>query len=138
MSYSVIAALILTIATEFGIPPYFALSIALQENPTLSPLAVNVNENGTVDRGIMQLNSSWYNGDWQNPETNIREGCNRIKQIMRSEGVYTFWAVAVCYNAGYGKLDNPPERTIEYANRIMLRWQEMDKVNFRAIIPGKK
>jgi hypothetical protein len=133
-----IIALILTIATEFGIPPYFALSIALTENPTLSPLAVNINENGTVDYGIFQLNSSWYDGEWQNPELNIRAGCKHIKQLMDAKGIYTFWSVAVVFNCGLWRLTNPPEKSIEYANRVMHQWQEMDKANFRTVIQGKR
>lgn len=77
-----IEALILAIALEVGIPPYFALSIALTENPTLDPLAVNVNSDNTLDRGVMQLNSSWFNGVWWDPEENIRAGCEHIKWLL--------------------------------------------------------
>jgi hypothetical protein len=39
-----------------------AVGIALHENPPLDPLAVNYNTNGTVDRGLTQINSS--NDGW--------------------------------------------------------------------------
>jgi soluble lytic murein transglycosylase-like protein len=115
-------ALILAIALEVGIPPYFALSIALTENPTLDPLAVNVNSDGTVDRGVMQLNSSWFNGSWGDPDENIRAGCEHIKWLL-SLPKMNYWLAAVAYNCGYGRLlKNPPNVSIEYANRVFARW----------------
>ncbi len=62
-------------------PPYFALSIALEENPNLDALAVHENADGTFDRGLIQLNSGWYSGNWQDPETNIRAGCVLMKEL---------------------------------------------------------
>ncbi|MDR1073013.1 MAG: transglycosylase SLT domain-containing protein [Treponema sp.] len=67
--FEVIEALILSIAIEVGVPPYLALSIALEENTTLNPLAVHTNLDGSRDLGIMQLNDSWFQGNWQDPET---------------------------------------------------------------------
>jgi len=133
-----IAILILTIAIETGIPPYFALSIAVEENPSLNPSAVNENENGTFDRGVMQLNSSWFTGNWQDPETNIRAGCELIRELMNRPGINTFWAVALCYNAGHGRLNNPPDASIEYAGRVISRWQNMDGRNFQVLTGGRR
>ena len=123
---AVIAALILSIAIEVGIPPKYAMAIAVTENAALDPLAVNVNANGTYDRGVMQLNSSWHNGDWQDPETNIRAGCLYIKQL-KDRGL-NYWQIAIAYNAGYSRLVNgkPPDSSIEYANRVLAKWQELE------------
>ena len=132
-----IIALIIAIAIETGIPSGFAVSIALEENPTLDPLAVNVNPNGTTDYGLFMLNSSWYNDEfWFDPETNIRAGCAYIKELMSKPGVNTFWSVAVVYNCGYGRLNNPPETSIEYAGRVISRWQSMDS-NFQVLTGGR-
>jgi soluble lytic murein transglycosylase-like protein len=138
MSYAQITALIINIAASMNVPPYFALSIAVTENPTLNPTAVNKNENGTEDRGVFQTNDSWDKSDWTDIETNIRAGIGHIRKILSLSDVYTYWSAAVVYNAGYSRLNDPPEKTIEYANRVMLRWQEMDKVNFKVVIHGKK
>jgi soluble lytic murein transglycosylase-like protein len=122
-----IEVLILAIALEVGIPPYFALSIALAENPTLDPLAVNVNKNGTIDRGVMQLNSSWFNGAWQDPEENIRAGCEHIKWLLSLPGM-NYWLAAIAYNCGYSRLrESPPEASIEYANKVFARWNAYRK-----------
>jgi len=129
--------LILTIAAEVGIPPYFAASIALIENPALDPLAINVNQNKTVDRGVFQLNSSWFNGDWKDPEINIRHGCNHIKVLMSKPGVNTYWSVAVVYNAGYSRLNNPPKSTIEYANKVIEKFNGFHNGNAPVVIKGR-
>jgi soluble lytic murein transglycosylase-like protein len=117
--------LILAIALEVGVPPYFALAIAFEENRALDPAAAHVNPDGTVDRGIMQLNSSWYDGDWRDPETNIRAGCLLIKELY-GKGL-NWWQVAIAYNCGYGRLmgGNPPDASIEYANRVFERWRRL-------------
>lgn len=131
-----IVALILSIAAEVGIPPYFALAIAIEENHTLNPLAVSsVNENGTVDLGIMQLNSKYYgNINWSDPETNIRAGCLHIKNLINTPGINTYWEVAISYNCGYYRFisGEPPESSVEYGCRVMRRWYElagMDYIN---------
>jgi soluble lytic murein transglycosylase-like protein len=125
-----ITAMILAIAAEVGIPLYFALAVALTENPALDPLAVNVNQNGTYDRGVMQLNSSWFNGDWQDPETNIRAGCNLLKTLSAIPELNTWWDVALCYNAGthwFAKSKKPPDMSIEYACKVMARWETLER-----------
>ena len=134
-----IAALVLAIAAEVGVPPNFALAIALEENWTLNPIAVSApNENGTRDLGIMQLNSAYFGHiDWRCPETNIRAGCLLIKELMGKPGVTTFWDVAICYNCGYGRFSSgtdPPAASIDYANRVYARWQELEGRNFRPAI----
>jgi soluble lytic murein transglycosylase-like protein len=137
---SVIAALILTIATQMGLPPYFVLAIALTENESLDPLAVNVNKNGTTDRGVMQLNSSWYNGAWEDPETNIRAGCKHIKELVDDPAVNTYWTAAACFNSGRGWLKggSPPDASIEYANKVMDRWNRLTNGNAMTVIGGKR
>jgi soluble lytic murein transglycosylase-like protein len=116
-----IAALILAIAVECGVPPQFALSVALEENNILNPLAVHLNADGTRDLGVMQLNSGWYTGNWQNPETNIRAGCQLIREL-KGHGL-NWWQVAIAYNCGYRRLqEGPPNSSIEYANRVVTRW----------------
>jgi soluble lytic murein transglycosylase-like protein len=117
-----IEALIISIALEVGIPPYLALSIALEENQSLNPLAVHINTDGSRDLGIMQLNDSWYRGNWKDPETNIRAGCELIKELI-SKPDMNYWLVCIAYNCGYGRLlEKPPEVSIEYANRVFARW----------------
>jgi soluble lytic murein transglycosylase-like protein len=120
--FEIIQAMILAIAIEVGVPPYFALSIALEENQALDPLAVHINADGSRDLGIMQLNDSWYRGVWWDPETNVRRGCELIKELAEKPGM-NYWLVCIAYNCGYGRLlKGPPEKSVEYANRVFRRW----------------
>jgi soluble lytic murein transglycosylase-like protein len=128
--FEIIEALILAIALEVGIPPYLALSIALEENSMLNPMAVHINADGSRDLGIMQLNDSWYRGNWQDPETNIRAGCELIKELIGKPGM-NYWLVCVSYNCGYSRLlEKPPGASIEYANRVFERWNKYQKYPF--------
>jgi len=142
--FEVIMALILTIAAETGIPPRFALAIALEENRTLNPMAVSrVNENGTYDLGVMQLNSEFYgNIKWRDPETNIRAGCLHIKELMSKPELNTYWSVAVAYNCGYARYLNnktPPRSSLEYADRVIARWYTLENVRYiNPVIRGKR
>jgi soluble lytic murein transglycosylase-like protein len=118
-----IEAMILAIALEAGVPPYLVLAIAYTENPALDPLAVHQNNDGTLDRGIMQLNSGWYKDEnWMDPETNIRAGCGLIKELAGRPGM-NYWLACIAYNCGYGRLlEKPPDASVEYANRVFARW----------------
>ena len=122
-----IVALILTLALEFGVPPNFALAIALTENTTLNPNAVSRNNNGTFDYGIMQLNSSWYTcPNWRDPESNIRAGLGHIKWLLDQPKVTTYWATALCYNAGLSRLERPPQSSLRYADNVINKWHELE------------
>jgi soluble lytic murein transglycosylase-like protein len=137
MSYEQIVSLILNIAITINVPPYFALSIALTENDTLNPRAVNTNENGTKDRGIFQTNDSWDKSDWTDIETNIRVGITHIKFLMVMPELNTFWSVAVSYNCGHARFlsNNPPEASLSYAEKVMSLWEELDKQSLMVVIP---
>jgi soluble lytic murein transglycosylase-like protein len=120
--FEIIKAMILVIAIETGIPPHLALSIALEENQELDPLAVHINTDGSRDLGVMQLNDSWFQGNWQDPEINIRAGCGLIKELIGKPGM-NYWLVCIAYNCGYGRLlEKPPDASIDYANRVFARW----------------
>jgi soluble lytic murein transglycosylase-like protein len=117
-----IEALIVAIALEIGVPPYLVLAIAHTENPTLDPLAIHENNDGTFDRGIMQLNSSWYKDkNWMDPETNIRAGCEHIKWLLSLPNM-NYWTVVVSYNCGYSRfIQGPPEISLDYADQVFIR-----------------
>jgi len=143
MSYAAIVVLIINIATELNVPPYFALAIAIEENKTLNPTEVSkVNSNGTYDLGVMQLNSEYYGHiNWRDPETNIRAGVRHIKRLMNMREFNTYWAVAVAYNCGHVRYlsDNIPRESLNYADRVMARWYELERVRYiNPVIRGKR
>lgn len=119
-----IEAMILAIALEVGVPPYLVLAIAYTENTTLNPLAVNRNPDGTLDLGVMQLNSGWFTGNWADPETNIWAGCEYIKWLLSLPNMNE-WKVAVAYNCGYSRLlAGPPAQSIDYAEKVFILFNE--------------
>jgi len=125
----IIIALIFSIAVEMGLPPNFVLAIALTENDTLNPRAIHHNADGTTDKGIMQLNSSWFrNNKWDDPEINIRAGCSHLKTLLSRKEINTYWMAAVAYNAGFGKIHNPPKSAVNYAYRVMKKYRELNAV----------
>ncbi|MDR0759584.1 MAG: transglycosylase SLT domain-containing protein [Treponema sp.] len=126
----VIAALIVSIALEVGVDPDLALSVALEENAALDTEAINVNPDGTEDRGVMQLNSSWFTGEWRDPVTNIRAGCGLLKELLDKPDLNVFQAI-IAYNSGYtGFKNGPPQSSVAYAARVFRRWNEYRRYKF--------
>jgi len=123
----IIKALIIAISLDVGVPPEFALAIALTENWTLNPRAISPpNRNGTRDKGVMQLNENYFHlTRWYCPEENIRAGVQHIRWLMDHPWTCTFWSVAVAYNAGLSRLQRPPESTLRYACQVISRFNEL-------------
>jgi len=153
--FDFIAALILVVAVDVGIPPNFALAIAYEENSRLDPLIVSVpNGNGSRDYGVFQLNGDYiasfvkdywdkdWEFDWSNPYDNVYLACRHIKYLSNISRVTTWWAVALCYNAGYSRLvgpRGPPKSAVEYAGRVMEGWQRLEGRNYICpVIIGEK
>ena len=139
--YEAIMALVLAIALETGVPPYFALAVAMTESE-LNPNAVGVNydpntgEVVSYDRGVMQLNSRYFGhiDNWRDPETNIRAGCRHLKELSQHPKIYTWWMVAVSYNCGVDRaISNPPHRSVQYADNVMALWCRMDKYAYATV-----
>ena len=141
----VILALILAVAIEVGVPPQFVLSIAYVEHwnksieeTVIDPEAVSKpNRNGSVDLGVMQINSFYldefvelhwdkaWEFDWETPYDNVYLGCRIIKWLMRH--CSTYWAVAVAYNCGLSRMQSghPPLSSTRYADRVLAVWNEL-------------
>jgi hypothetical protein len=48
------------VAKEEGVDPELAVRVARCENPKLDPKAVNINKDGSRDRGLFQINDKWH------------------------------------------------------------------------------
>jgi soluble lytic murein transglycosylase-like protein len=130
-----IIELVMLIAPQYDVPPMLVVSIIIKESRG-DIYAINYNDNGTVDRGLMQLNSSWFTGDWECAETNIRAGVILLKYLYeRTKYTSPYWfAALVSYNCGLNwfinKID-PPNQSINYAIGIMQLWNEIDPLRAR-------
>lgn len=93
------------------------------------PNAIGRNNNGTVDRGLMQLNSKFYtNPNIMDPATNIRTGANALAGNLRRFNGDVGMAVAA-YNCGHAKRDpnsheliGIPSRTQDYVQKVLSRY----------------
>ncbi|MDA8171385.1 MAG: lytic transglycosylase domain-containing protein [Nitrospiraceae bacterium] len=101
---------------EYDISPRLLWSIAKVESD-FTPQAVNWNQNGTYDYGLMQINSGWAQrlgmGVWRSlgdPCTNIKTGAWILAKCVQRYG-YT-WEAVGCYNASNN------EKRERYARRI--------------------
>lgn len=87
----------------FGINPFLLRGIAKVES-NMNPDASNRNTNGSVDIGLMQVNSSWiptmgFDSErlWTDPCYNVMAG-SRILRLCIDKYGYT-WEAVGCYNA---------------------------------------
>lgn len=87
----------------YGVSPRLLWAIAKVESG-FNPSAVNYNQNGTYDFGVMQINSMWRRSlgknIWQalgDPCINVKVGAWILAQCIQKHG-YT-WKAVGCYNA---------------------------------------
>ena len=91
-------------AKEYNVPVDLLRSIAKVESND-NPLAVGYNKNGTIDYGLMQVNSSWYTNlgheKWADITrdvcSNVKAGASILAQCIQRYG-NTPEAIG-CYNA---------------------------------------
>lgn len=95
------------IINEFGRDKIFVAVILHESN--FDRNAVNVNEDGSVDRGIFQLNSNY----WGEVNGDIDHSISKAKKCLEDNGIRCFWAYR---NGSYLKhLDNA-DKLLEATN----------------------
>jgi hypothetical protein len=118
-----VAAAILDNAAGYEIPSALAFALCWEES-RFNPRAVNQkNVNGSIDRGLFQLNSSSFpNLQTQaffNIATNARLGMSHLRHCL-DEGKTEIAGLAM-YNAGTGRVRSigTPKSTLDYVHRIL-------------------
>jgi len=118
-----IVQVILASADSFNIAPALAFALAWEES-RLNPYAVNYkNRDGSIDRGLFQLNSrSFPRLEVQaffNPEINARQGMSHLRHCLDIGGSEI--AALAMYNAGTNRVNSSgtPRSTLDYISRIM-------------------
>jgi hypothetical protein len=117
-----IAEIILANADTFEISPALAFALSWEES-RFDPKAVNnANRNGSVDRGLFQLNNRSFphleTSDFYNPQVNAFNAMKHLRSCIKTGGT-EIGALAV-YNAGIGRVNRQgaPWVTIDYISRI--------------------
>ena len=123
-----IVAIIIALATEYDIPPAFALAIVAVESE-FNPRAVSpLNRNGTRDWGLFQINDAYFPTDrWYDPYVNAQQGIRHIRWLMDHPWTSTWWSVALAYNAGVTRLGDGrafPPAALRYADTVMRRFND--------------
>ncbi len=99
-----------------------------------NPLAQNKNKNGSIDRGLCQLNNNTFkeltHEDFFNPEKNIKNGALFLKWCLNKSNKNLVKALAF-YNTGIGNVRNRNvgETTLDYINKILKEKETLD-LNF--------
>lgn len=113
---------------RYGVDPWLLYAIALQES-SLQANAVNKNSNGSVDVGLMQINSFWFEelekigineSSLFDPCTSIHVGAWVLAQSIQVFG--RNWRAVGAYNAGTAKNNKTEARRKAYAQRIIDRY----------------
>lgn len=117
-----VAISVLSNADLFEIPPSLAFALCWQES-RFNPRAYNnANENGSIDRGLFQLNNRTFPdmevSDFYNPEINAYYGMRHLSSCIDMGG--TEIIALTIYNAGLGRVRNTgaPFKTLQYVSRI--------------------
>ena len=126
-----IAVLILSNAAEFGVSPALAFSLCWEES-RYNPRALNRNRNGTVDRGLFQLNNASFPNlkveDFYDPAINVRYGMAHLRWCLDDAG--TEVAALAMYNAGHNRVRSAgtPKSTLDYVSRILRRQRRIEEL----------
>ncbi|MBF0505618.1 MAG: lytic transglycosylase domain-containing protein [Nitrospirae bacterium] len=114
---------------KYGISPVLLECIAKTES-NLDPKATNKNKNGSVDIGLMQVNSFWikslgFDGDRLLNDCcyNTMAGAQILRQCIDRHG-YT-WEAVGCYNAV------SPDKKKAYSWKIFRQLKQADKPAIR-------
>jgi hypothetical protein len=118
-----IAQIILIYADEFDVPVALAFALGWEES-NFNPLAVNRNNlNGSVDRGLFQLNNRSFPNletrEFFDVNTNARHGISHLRYCLDTGGSEI--SALAMYNAGAGRVSNTgaPKVTLDYISRIL-------------------
>ena len=118
-----IAHAILDSSDEFNVPPALAFALCWEES-RFNPYAVNrQNRNGTIDRGLFQLNSRSFphldTSSFFIIAINARYGVGYLRQCLDNGG--TEISALAMYNAGAGRVRSlgAPQVTLDYISRIL-------------------
>jgi hypothetical protein len=141
-SSSEIAWAILDSSDEFDIPPALAFALCWEES-RFNPNAVNrQNRNGSVDRGLFQLNNrSFPHLDittFYNINSNVRYGLGHLRYCLNSSASEI--SALAMYNAGMGRVKSTgaPEVTLNYTSRILENRRKIESQFHSRIIKEEK
>ncbi|MGN0729759.1 transglycosylase SLT domain-containing protein [Treponema sp.] len=116
-----VAQAVLQSAEEFDIPLSLAFALAHTES-NFKVTAMHKNTNGSIDRGLFQLNSTSFpkleESDFYDPKISAHYGLAHLRFCLNTAGNEI--AALAMYNAGANKVrkNNTPQITLDYISKI--------------------
>lgn len=117
----VVAEALIEAADRHQLDPALVVAVSWQES-RFRTTAAGINTNSSIDRGLMQLNSSTFaflsEDDFYNPYLNADYGASYLRQTLDLSG-NTVTALAM-YNAGPGRVGSlgAPRMTLDYIDHV--------------------
>jgi len=117
-----VAQAVLDSADEYNVPASLAFALSWEESK-FNPRAVNRNRDGSVDRGLFQLNSRSFPNlelhEFFSVRANARYGIGHLRHCLDSGGSEI--SALAMYNAGTGRVttSGAPKVTLDYISRIL-------------------
>lgn len=122
---------------EYNVDMELALGVMMRENSTFNPKLTHKNKNGTIDTGLMQINSC--NVEWLNnaigitnlfdPYQNIHAGVYILSNLCNNYD-YSIHEILISYNAGQGgmrKLKRKGVYTTSYSRNVIKNMKYMSE-----------
>jgi len=116
---------------KYGIDPWILYSIANVES-SLDPNAVNINNDGTMDHGLMQINDFWLpklkgfgigRKDLYDSCTSIYVGAWILNDLIVTYGFK--WISIGYYNAGTAKNEKTKRKREQYSALVYRHYQRL-------------
>ena len=127
-----LAGAVLDNAEVFNIAPSLAVSLCWAESRFNAQAVNRKNLNGTVDRGLFQLNSSTFpdlsEQDFFNPHINSYYGLSHLRWCLDSGGSVVVGLAM--YNAGTNRVHSggAPRKTLDYIAGILAIQEQVERL----------
>ena len=126
-----VAEVVLSNAAAFDISPALAFALSWEES-RYTVRALNRNKNGSIDRGLFQLNNTSFPDlnleDFFDPATNARYGLAHLRWCLTSSSSEV--SALAMYNAGTARVrdSGTPKSTLNYVSRILKRQRKIEEL----------
>jgi hypothetical protein len=129
----VIADAILKESVQLSIPPSLAFALSWEESRYDYTAVNHRNRDGSIDRGLFQLNSNSFptlsEMEFFNPQVNVRYGIAHLRVCLDMGGSEV--AALAMYNAGSGRVNSGtgiPRQTLDYVAKVLSSRHKIDQV----------
>ncbi|GHU84746.1 hypothetical protein FACS189473_2740 [Spirochaetia bacterium] len=127
-----LAGIILDNADRYNIAPSLAFALCWEESRFNVQAVSRINDNGSVDRGLFQLNNKSFpqikEQEFFNPRLNAYHAMSHLRWCLDTGGSPV--AGLAMYNAGTNRVaaGTTPKRTLDYVSRILDSQRQIEEL----------